>query len=109
MSEASLFGFPSISPRRVQAIFQSIGFGPESIGSRIIGISSSYLSSCPPLLVAFPEGYKIIHIPESIRHASSYRRRHAKCTMNLDEVVGEIIEGVVEPTALALLLIEASH
>jgi hypothetical protein len=29
--------------------------------------------------------------------------------MNLDEVVGEIIEGVVEPTALALLLIEASH
>ena len=32
MSEASLFGFPSISPRRVQAIFQSIGFGPEATG-----------------------------------------------------------------------------
>jgi hypothetical protein len=47
----------------------------------------------PPLLVGFPEGYKIIHIPEAIRNVSGHRGRHAKCTMNFCEVVGEIVEG----------------
>jgi hypothetical protein len=44
----------------------------------------------PPLLVGFPEGHKVIHFPESIRDASGHSRGHAKCTMNFDEVVGEI-------------------
>ena len=40
-----------------------------------------------------PEGYKVIHFPEPIRHASGHSWGHAECTMNLDEVVGEIVEG----------------
>jgi|SRR5271166_1983157 len=47
----------------------------------------------PPLFVGFPESYKIIHIPDPICDASGHGRGHAKCTMNLDEIVGEIIEG----------------
>jgi hypothetical protein len=46
-----------------------------------------------PLLVDFPKGNKVIYIPEPIRDASGHGRGHAKCTMNLDEVIGEIVEG----------------
>jgi hypothetical protein len=31
-------------------------------------------------------------LPRPIRHASGHGRGHAKCTMNFDEVVGEIVE-----------------
>ena len=48
----------------------------------------------PPLLVGFPEGNQILYTPQPIRHASGHGWRRAKCTMNLDEIVGEIIEAV---------------
>jgi hypothetical protein len=48
---------------------------------------------CPPLLVGFPEGNQIRNFPEPIRDASGHSWGHAKCTVNLDEVVGEIIKG----------------
>ena len=47
--------------------------------------------SSPPLFVVFPEGYKVIYIPEPIRHASGHCWRHAKCTVDFDEVVNEIV------------------
>jgi hypothetical protein len=47
----------------------------------------------PPLLVGFPEGYQILYALQPIRDASGHSRGRAKCTMNLDEVVGKIIEG----------------
>src|SRR5271170_3236753 len=46
----------------------------------------------PLLFVGFPEGYWIIYVPESIRYTSGHSWRHAKCTMNFDEVVREIIQ-----------------
>jgi hypothetical protein len=44
----------------------------------------------PPLFVGFPEGYDILYAPRPIRYASGHSRGRAKCTMNLDEIVGEI-------------------
>ena len=38
-----------------------------------------------------PQGHKVIHVPEPICDTSGHCRTHAKCTMNFDEVVGEII------------------
>jgi hypothetical protein len=35
--------------------------------------------------------YMLFSHPRAARDARGYRRRHAKCTMNLDEVVGEIV------------------
>jgi len=45
----------------------------------------------PPLLVGFPESYQVFHTPEPICDASGHRWTHAECTMNLDEVVREIV------------------
>jgi hypothetical protein len=45
----------------------------------------------PPLFVGFPEGYKIIYVPEPIWSRQGHRWRRAKCTMNFNEVVREII------------------
>ena len=50
---------------------------------------------CHPFLPPFvllPKGHKLIHVPQPICDASGHRRAHAQCTMNLDEVVSEIIE-----------------
>ena len=47
----------------------------------------------PLLFVGFPEGYQIFYAPQPICDASGHCRRHAQCTMNLDEVVSEICEG----------------
>src|SRR5664279_4643923 len=52
---------------------------------------SSRRSFRPPL-VCFPQGYKVGHVPQPICDASGHRWSPANCTMNLDEVVGEIIE-----------------
>jgi hypothetical protein len=43
----------------------------------------------PPLILP-PEGNKVIHIPESVCNASGHGWGHAECTMDFDEVVGEI-------------------
>jgi hypothetical protein len=48
-------------------------------------------SFCPPLLIRFPEGYQVCHVLEPIRNASGHRRSHAQCTMNLDEIVREVV------------------
>jgi len=45
-----------------------------------------------PLFVCFPQGHKISHVPQSICNASGHCWSYAQCTMNLDEVVREIIE-----------------
>jgi hypothetical protein len=45
------------------------------------------------MFVGFPEGYEVIYLPEPIRNASGHCWTHAKCTVNFDEVVGEIIQG----------------
>jgi hypothetical protein len=52
-----------------------------------------------PLLVRFPEGNKVIHLPEPIRYASRKCWRRAKCTMSLDEVVAKIIQSHGTPEA----------
>jgi hypothetical protein len=44
------------------------------------------------MLIGFPEGYKIFDAPEPICDASGHGWRQAKCTMNLDEIVGEIVQ-----------------
>jgi hypothetical protein len=62
-----------------------------SIGSRIIAIVSSYLSFRPPLLVCFPEGNQILYAPQTICDASGHCGGRAKCTMDFDEVVSEIV------------------
>lgn len=49
-------------------------------------------SFCPPLLVGFPEGNQILYTPQPIRDVRGHCRGHAQCTVNLDEVVAEIIE-----------------
>jgi hypothetical protein len=46
----------------------------------------------PPLFVGFPEGYQVLYAPQPICNASGHCRGRAKCTMNLDEIVGEIVE-----------------
>ena len=46
----------------------------------------------PPLLVGFPESNQFFHAPQPIRDARSHRGRRAECTMNLDEIVCEIIQ-----------------
>jgi hypothetical protein len=46
----------------------------------------------PPLLVGFPVGYQILYTPQPICDASGHGRGRAKCTMNLDEIVGEIVK-----------------
>ena len=43
------------------------------------------------LFVGFPKGYQIFHAPEPICNTRSHGRTHAECTMNFDEVVGEIV------------------
>src|ERR1019366_4834561 len=54
--------------------------------------SQHYFScrSFRPPLVLLPQSHEVIHVPQSICHASSHCRTHAQCTMNLDEVVSEI-------------------
>jgi hypothetical protein len=47
----------------------------------------------PPLFVGFPESNQVLYAPQPIRYASGHSWGHAKCTMDLDEVVGEIVEG----------------
>src|SRR5579859_2317791 len=42
--------------------------------------------------MGFPEGNQILYAPKPIRHASSHCWTHPKCTMNFDEVVGEIVQ-----------------
>jgi hypothetical protein len=44
-----------------------------------------------PLLVLFPQCNQVSHFPQPICDARGHRWTRAKCTMNLDEVVGEII------------------
>jgi len=56
----------------------------------------------PPLLVGFPEGYQVLYAPEPICHASSHSRAHSQCTVNLDEVVGEIIQSCCSRVILYL-------
>jgi hypothetical protein len=41
--------------------------------------------SFPPL----PEDYQILYTPQLIRDCSGHSWRHAKCTMNLDEVASK--------------------
>jgi hypothetical protein len=53
----------------------------------------TYAAFRPPLLVRFPEGNQVLYAPEPIPNASGHGRRHAKCTMKLDEIVGKMVEG----------------
>jgi hypothetical protein len=46
----------------------------------------------PPLLVGFPERYQIFYAPHPIRYASRHSWGRAQGTMNLDEVVDEIVQ-----------------
>jgi hypothetical protein len=47
----------------------------------------------PPSTVRrLPEGYQVFYAPQPICYDSRHSRGRAKCTMNLDEVVAEIIE-----------------
>jgi hypothetical protein len=46
----------------------------------------------PPLLIGFPKGNQVFYAPEPICNASRHCRTHSQCTVNLDEIVGEIIE-----------------
>jgi len=45
-----------------------------------------------PLFLGFPEGNQIFCALQPIRCTSGHGRGRAKCTLNLDEVVGEIIQ-----------------
>ena len=46
-------------------------------------------SSFHPPLAGFPRRNQVRHFPESIRHASGHRGRHAQRAVNLDKVVRE--------------------
>jgi hypothetical protein len=44
----------------------------------------------PALLVGFREAYQILYAPLARFDASGHSRRHAKCVMDFNEVVGQI-------------------
>jgi hypothetical protein len=67
-----------------------IGINPE-VNYAIFPVHLSR-SFRPPLLVGFPEGYRVFYAPQPIHDTSGHRWASAQRPVNLDEIVREIIE-----------------
>src|ERR1700692_2161521 len=67
--------------------------GPDypRAGKRLLHLFRPRRSFPPPPLIGFLEGNQILNAPKPIRNASGHRPLHAKCTMDFDEVVCEIV------------------
>jgi hypothetical protein len=55
--------------------------------------------------MGFPEGNQVAHFPEPIRYGRCHCWRHAQYTVNLDEIVREVIEGHMKEATINLLYV----
>ena len=63
-----------------------------SLSSRQLYFTRAYAALSNPRSRRFDQDHEVAHIPEPIRHASGHRRGRAKSSVDLCEVVAEVIE-----------------